>query len=355
MSAAEPVAVLARLGVAGRRCRCCRCASQATATTFMPAITADAGFVPWAETGIRQTSRSCSPRVAMVRPDHHQPGILALRTGVRLERAGGEAGDLASHVSSVRKSAVIALGLIAGANGWRAPTSGQVTRHHLARGVQLHRAGAERDHRRRERQVARLQPLDVAEHLVLGVVAVEDRVGQEVRGPGVRRRDVRHGHAGRSQLPEREAALARRKSRAASSTSVAVVASSRAIAHRCVAERRRLIPRASAGAAARPPSGRRQLRPAACRRMARCPRRRYRTRGGARPPARTAARPWTRRAMVAQAVRTVIDGVHPGHDRQQHLRRADVAGRLLAPDVLLAGLERHAVGHLAVRGRGRRR
>ncbi len=43
-----------------------------------------------------------------------------------------------------------------------------------------------------------------------------------------------------------------------------------------------------------------------------------------------------------EAVGAVIDGVHRGHDRQQHLRGADVAGRLLAPDVLLARLERHA-------------
>ena len=35
---------------------------QATTTTFMPAITADAAFVPCAEDGMRQTVRSSSPR-----------------------------------------------------------------------------------------------------------------------------------------------------------------------------------------------------------------------------------------------------------------------------------------------------
>jgi hypothetical protein len=36
-------------------------------------------------------------------------------------------------------------------------------------------------------------------------------------------------------------------------------------------------------------------------------------------------------------------------DGRQHLRRADVRRRLLAPDVLLARLQREAVGRVAVR------
>jgi hypothetical protein len=51
----------------------------------------------------------------------------------------------------------------------------------------------------------------------------------------------------------------------------------------------------------------------------------------------------------AEAVRPVIDGVHARHDREQRLRGADVARRLLAADVLLARLQRHAERGLAVR------
>ena len=40
---------------------------------------------------------------------------------------------------------------------------------------------------------------------------------------------------------------------------------------------------------------------------------------------------------AAQPVRAVIDGVHRGHDRQQHLRGADIARRFFAADMLLAG------------------
>ena len=51
----------------------------------------------------------------------------------------------------------------------------------------------------------------------------------------------------------------------------------------------------------------------------------------------------------ANAVRAVIDGVHRRHVGQQRLRRADVGRRLLAADVLLAGLQRHAIRGLALR------
>ena len=42
---------------------------------------------------------------------------------------------------------------------------------------------------------------------------------------------------------------------------------------------------------------------------------------------------------LAESVRAVIDGVHPGDDREEHLGGADVAGCLLPSDVLLAGLQ----------------
>ena len=46
--------------------------------------------------------------------------------------------------------------------------------------------------------------------------------------------------------------------------------------------------------------------------------------------------------MRAEPVRAVPHGVHAGDVGQQHLRRADVAGRLLPADVLLTGLEGEA-------------
>ncbi len=45
-----------------------------------------------------------------------------------------------------------------------------------------------------------------------------------------------------------------------------------------------------------------------------------------------------------QAFGAVVDGVHGRHDGQQRLRGADIGRGLLAADVLLAGLQRQAVG-----------
>ena len=48
------------------------------------------------------------------------------------------------------------------------------------------------------------------------------------------------------------------------------------------------------------------------------------------------------RRDARETLRTVIHGVEARHVGEERLRRADVARRLLAPDVLLARLQRHA-------------
>ena len=53
-----------------------------------------------------------------------------------------------------------------------------------------------------------------------------------------------------------------------------------------------------------------------------------------------------------QSPRSVVHRVHRGHHGQQHLRGADVAGRLFPADVLLAGLQREPVGRPPVRVQG---
>ncbi len=51
----------------------------------------------------------------------------------------------------------------------------------------------------------------------------------------------------------------------------------------------------------------------------------------------------------AQPLGPVEDGVEGGHDGEKRLRGADVGGRLLAADMLFAGLEREAVGLVPAR------
>src|SRR2546428_294116 len=47
-----------------------------------------------------------------------------------------------------------------------------------------------------------------------------------------------------------------------------------------------------------------------------------------------------------QALRSVVDRIHARHDGQEHLRRTNVARRLLTPNVLLAGLQGKSAGRL---------
>ena len=47
-------------------------------------------------------------------------------------------------------------------------------------------------------------------------------------------------------------------------------------------------------------------------------------------------------AIDFKPLRTVIDGIHRRHHGEEHLGRADIAGRLFAANVLFAGLQREA-------------
>ena len=95
----------------------------------MPAITARPALVPWAEEGMRQTSRSRLAPDVVVGADGQQAGQLALAAGVGLQRDGVVAGDVGPAPASRR---VDQLGdtrqaCSAGANGCMSANSGQVT------------------------------------------------------------------------------------------------------------------------------------------------------------------------------------------------------------------------------------
>ena len=86
----------------GRRRRRCRRRRRPPRRPRMPAITADAALVPWAEDGMRHTSRAGSPRDCVVAADGEEPGQLALRAGVGLERHAVVAGDLGQPAPRAR-------------------------------------------------------------------------------------------------------------------------------------------------------------------------------------------------------------------------------------------------------------
>ena len=109
----------------------------------------------------------------VVAADRQQARILALGTGVRLQGDGGEARDVRQPVLQVDAELPVSGGLLGRCVGVHVGEAAPGDRHHLRRSVQLHRAGAERDHRRGQGQVARLQPVEVAEEFGLRPVAAE--------------------------------------------------------------------------------------------------------------------------------------------------------------------------------------
>ena len=113
-----------------------------------------------------------------------EAGVLALGAGVGLKGDGGEAGDLFEGAGEAVEEDAVAGGLFGGREGVEAAEFGPSDGEHFGGGVKLHCAGAERDHRVGEGEVAVLQPGDVAEHFGLRLHGVEDWVGEERAGAG---------------------------------------------------------------------------------------------------------------------------------------------------------------------------
>ena len=113
--------------------------------------------------------------------DRQKAGIFALRPRVRLHRHGVIPGDLAQPVRQIANRLSIAFGLIGRTERVKRPKLGPGDRHHLGRGVQFHRAGAQRDHGAVKREVSIRKATHIAHHLGLCPVHVKNRVGQIIR------------------------------------------------------------------------------------------------------------------------------------------------------------------------------
>ena len=151
--------------------------SQATTTTFIPAITALAALVPCADGDQADVAPGVAP-VAVVGADRQQPGELALRPGVRLQRHGVVPGDLGQPALEVPDHREVPGGLVERRERVHGGELRPGDRLHLGGGVELHRAGAERDHRAVEGEVPVGQPAQVAQHRGLVTVRGEDRDGE---------------------------------------------------------------------------------------------------------------------------------------------------------------------------------
>ena len=145
---------------------------------------------------------------AVVAADREQAGQLALGAGVRLDRDLVVAGDLGQPALELLDEVAVADGVLGGRERVQVGEARQRHRLHLGGGVELHGAGAERDHAAVERVVARRQLAQVAQHRGLAVVGREhlvrevrrgaaQRLGQRVAGGLVDRGQVEAAGAGR--------------------------------------------------------------------------------------------------------------------------------------------------------------
>ena len=114
--------------------------------------------------------------------DREQPGIFALRAGIRLQRDRVIAGDVAQPLLEPREQRVIALGLLGGRERMQVAELRPGQRDHFRGRIELHGAGAERNHRAVEREVAIAELAHVAQQLGLGAMRVEHRMGEERGG-----------------------------------------------------------------------------------------------------------------------------------------------------------------------------
>ena len=112
----------------------------------------------------------------------------------------GKPGDFGEPIFQQAKHRAVALALVGWHERMNVSNFRPAQRHHFRGGIELHGAGAQGDHRLVEREILGFQPLEVAQHLGFGVIAVEHRLGEkrgfagERGGPG-----GRGGVAGRSR------------------------------------------------------------------------------------------------------------------------------------------------------------
>ncbi len=124
----------------------------------------------------------------MIGANHEQAGELALRPGIGLERNPGKACNLGEPLLQLLENDLVAARLAKRSIRMNAAKLRPGDGGHFHRGVQFHRAGAKRDHGSGEREVARFQALKIAKHFRLGMIPVEDRMGQVFGRASQRRR-----------------------------------------------------------------------------------------------------------------------------------------------------------------------
>ncbi|MNM52925.1 hypothetical protein D3C81_640150 [compost metagenome] len=118
----------------------------------------------------------CLATAGVVGADRQQAGILTLGTGIGLQRHGVIAGGRAEHGLQFIGQLAVTLRLLSRGEWVQGAELGPGDRDHLAGGIELHGARAERDHAAVQGQVLVGQAAQVAHQFGFAMVAVEHRV-----------------------------------------------------------------------------------------------------------------------------------------------------------------------------------
>ena len=204
-------------------------------------------------------------------------------------------------------------------------------RNHLGGCVELHRAGAERDHAAVERQIAIGKAPHIAKHLGFGPVAVEHRLLHETAIAAQLVRKAGSGVALRrgAERAEQSVEHVGRACLVKACGDGAIHAAKVEAGFQCGRDKPVAVIGCFDG------DGVEELLMA------------HAATGGAHRRGKPAGQAVRVTGDPCQPFRTMPQGVETGHHSQKHLCRADVRGRLFAADMLLAGLQGKTVGHAA--------
>ena len=115
--------------------------------------------------------------------DRQKAGVFPLASGIGLERDSGKSGDFGEPSFQLGDHGGIAGGLRWRGKGVQASHGLPAQRHHGCGGIELHGARSEGDHAPIQCQILSLQTAQEPQHFVLGVVPVENFLGQKGGGP----------------------------------------------------------------------------------------------------------------------------------------------------------------------------
>ncbi|EHK82903.1 putative metal-dependent RNase [Rhodococcus pyridinivorans AK37] len=273
--------------------------------------------------------------IEVVVTDREQTRVLALAAGVGLQAHGVVSRHRGEPAFEVGDEAADPRRLIRRSEGVQTRELGPGDGFHLGGGVELHRARAQRDHRPVEGEVLVGQAPQVTHHRGLGAVAGERRMLQELAGAGKglrQRRSLGGVPGGDAEGAQDRVDVRRGGGLVARDRHVIVVdpvqvdaglegggehgVDTPRDAHEDGVEEL-IVDNLDAT--------------------------------GAQTVGEAAGVPGDAAGDAGEAFGAVVRGVHGREHGEEHLGGADVAGGLLTADVLLTGLQREAVGRVAVR------